>query len=116
MRREDKAFAATVAEMLGERHPATRFQLELIVKTLGREQVKALLKETLTIENGGGQLLPNGSRKRTIGGVFFNLVKSRFAKILPREVLMYHTFIKLKRKPLRPVGKRQPNRPTRIAS
>lgn len=116
MRKEDQAFSAWVAEALGESHPATRFQIELIVKTLGRDQVKALLKETLTIETSGGQMLPDGSRRRTIGGIFFNLVKSRYAKRMPREVMMYHTFIKLRKKPPFPVGKRQPARPTRIAS
>lgn len=108
MNSDQRVFVEKVADMLGEHHPATKFQIQLIARTLGREQVMALLKETLALENAGGVMLPDGSRRRTIGGVFFDLVKKRYGEKLPREVNMYHTYIKL---PIRkPQGRRMPAR------
>ena len=113
---EERAFAEKVAEVLEETHKATKFQLALIVQALGADVVKALLKETLQIEQNGGVMLPDGSRRRTPGGVFFDLVKKRYAGKVPREVMMHHLFIKLpsskpqKRPMNRPPVKRKPVR------
>jgi hypothetical protein len=57
-------------------------QIERVVQHLGADAALALLQETLEVEAGGGTWLPDGSRRRTPGGVFFQLVKGR----APHEV------------------------------
>src|SRR5260370_10822433 len=61
----------TIAEQLGETEPEPLQLLHKGVKKLGPEQALAFLKETQEIETQGGLLLPDGSRRRTLGGVFF---------------------------------------------
>ena len=41
---------------------------------LGRTQARALLTETIRIEEQGGMMVPDGSRRRTPGGVYLYLV------------------------------------------
>ena len=44
---------------------------------MGLEFAQVVLQETLAIETQGGMMLPDGSRRRTPGGVFFYLVRDR---------------------------------------
>lgn len=50
-------------------------------KYLGEERSRQLVQEALAVEAAGGMLVSNGSRKRSLGGVFFKLAKK---KIGPR--------------------------------
>jgi hypothetical protein len=68
---------ATIAQQLGETQPHPMFQIRRIVQRLGPETALAFLRETLEIEAAGGMPVPDGSRRRTPGGVFFHLVRSR---------------------------------------
>ena len=63
--------AMMIANRLGEKEEPARKQIITIVKALGRTQALALLEETLRIEEQGGMMLPDGSRRRTIGGIYF---------------------------------------------
>lgn len=65
--------AAIIAGALGETEFAPRANITNIVQALGRTQARALLAKTLEIEANGGMMLPDGSRRRTPGGVFFHL-------------------------------------------
>jgi len=47
------------------------------VRHLGEERVAALLAEALALQAAGGEPLPDGSRARTVGGIFFRLVRHR---------------------------------------
>ena len=67
----------TIAERLGETEAEPLQLLHKVVKKLGPEQALAFLKETQEIEAQGGLLLPGGSRRRTPGGVFFYLVRTK---------------------------------------
>jgi hypothetical protein len=69
--------AKTLAETLGETEPSVCAQLSMIVKKLGPDQALSFLQETLDIEEKGGMMLPDGSRRRTKGGVFFHLVRTK---------------------------------------
>jgi hypothetical protein len=69
--------AMLIADRLGETEEGAQTQLVRIVGALGRTQARALLEETLRIEEGGGMLLPNGSRRRTIGGIYFHLAYTK---------------------------------------
>lgn len=74
---ETDGVADQIAAQLGETAFAPRRQIRRIVAVLGVAQTQALLTEALAIEARGGLLLPDGSRRRTPGGVFFQLVKAR---------------------------------------
>ena len=60
------------ADQLGETEEGPRKQLVRLVQALGRTQTRTLLENPLRIEEGSG-LMPDGSRRRTPGGVFFYL-------------------------------------------
>jgi len=49
------------------------------VDRLGIDYVQELLDEVQKVERDGGQMTSDGDRKRTPGGVFWNLLKQRLA-------------------------------------
>jgi hypothetical protein len=65
-----------IATALGEQ-PATPawWTIRFLLRRLGTEKVAGLVAEALRIENGGGLLTNDGSRRRTLGGVFFHIAK-----------------------------------------
>jgi hypothetical protein len=78
----------TIAEQLGETEPAPVSQIRRVVKALGTEQALALLKETLSIEAQGGLMLPDASRRRTAGGVFFHLIRTTVKKSVRTRIFL----------------------------
>jgi hypothetical protein len=72
--------AANIAQQLGEADPIPREQIRRIVERLGAEATLTFLRETLETELQVGMLLPDRSRRRTPGGVFFYLLRSRTSK------------------------------------
>lgn len=75
------AAAAAIAEKLGENDAIPLKQIDQIVEALGEDRALELLEQTMAIEESGGMLVADGSRRRSPGGVFFHLVR----KELPRE-------------------------------
>src|SRR3712207_6718767 len=69
------ALAAHIASPLGERDSGAQTQIRRLVRVLGRERALALLADTARVEAMGGLLVPDGSRCRTPGGVFFHLAR-----------------------------------------
>ena len=67
--------ATRIADTLGERVPGPRAQIARVVRVLGVERAQAFYEQALAVEQAGGMLLPDGSRRRTPGGVFFKLVR-----------------------------------------
>jgi hypothetical protein len=63
-----------LAEVLQE---PKRTLLTKVMRTLGIDRTTAILADTLTCEANGGMQTKDGSRRRTPGGVFFQLVKER---------------------------------------
>ncbi len=51
--------------------------LTKVLRTLGADRCRAILTETLQHETAGGMLTKDRTRRRTPGGVFFQLVKER---------------------------------------
>ncbi|XP_077200562.1 phosphorylated adapter RNA export protein isoform X2 [Paroedura picta] len=47
-----------------------------VVKIIGKKKAIELLMETAEVEQNGGLLIMNGSRRRTPGGVYLNLLKN----------------------------------------
>ncbi|MBI5930915.1 MAG: hypothetical protein HY862_16515 [Chloroflexi bacterium] len=68
-----RQFADELADKLNESNPKARFQLRRIVETQGRTFAQRLLDETLKIEEEGGMMTLDGTRRRTIGGVYLYL-------------------------------------------
>src|SRR6266446_10110250 len=67
----------TLAEVLRE---PKRMLLMNVLRTLGVDRTTAILADTLTCEANGGMLTKDGTRRRTPGGVFFQLVRERATK------------------------------------
>lgn len=72
---EGDTVAQMIAEQLDEKLWTARHMILLSVHVLGVETALALLQETQDKEAAGGIMLPDGSRRRTPGGVYFLLVK-----------------------------------------
>src|SRR6266581_1447145 len=70
----DTVTVDTLAEVLQE---PNRPLLTQVLRTLGTDRTTATLAETLQCEANGGMLTKDGTRRRTPGGVFFQLVKER---------------------------------------
>jgi hypothetical protein len=74
---------AAVAELAGrlvETEPKALEQLERIVRRFGLARAQTFLQQALEVESQGGLWLPNRTRRRTLGGVFFYLVRSQISK------------------------------------
>jgi hypothetical protein len=69
--------AVTVASRLRERRPDVVYQIDQIVQVLGTPTVEELCGQAEAIQAAGGERLANGTRKRTLGGIFFRLARER---------------------------------------
>src|ERR687886_2442663 len=76
---DTRELVSTIAQQLGETQSGPINQIRRIVQRLGTEAALSFLQETQQIEAQGGRMLPDGSRRRTPGGVFFSLVKDRLS-------------------------------------
>jgi hypothetical protein len=70
---------STIAKALGESDEIPLGQIAGVVRSLGDELSLKLLEETQQIEAKGGMMLPDNSRKRTMGGVFFYLARQKLS-------------------------------------
>lgn len=66
-----------LAEALGETEPEPVQQIARIVERLGPAYAHELLQETQRIEREGGLMVRDRSRRRTPGGVFFQVTRQR---------------------------------------
>jgi len=71
---------STIAKALGESDEIPLGQIAGVVRVLGEELSLKLLEETREIETKGGMMLPDNSRKRSIGGVFFFLARQKLSQ------------------------------------
>jgi PHAX RNA-binding domain len=71
------AVAQKIAERLGETLEPQLLQIENIVWALGQVQAWALMLDAIEIDEGEGMLVPDGSRRRTVGGIFFYLAYTK---------------------------------------
>jgi len=65
-----------IAAALGETAHGPLGQVDRVVGRLGTDRSRAFLARTQEIKAAGGLPLPDGSRRRTPGGVFFHLVRA----------------------------------------
>jgi len=85
----ETTLATEIARQLRERAAVPRATIARAVAALGEERARALLAKTQRTEAAGGLLLPDGSRRRTPGGVFFHLVRQT-ATPVERKVIFPH--------------------------
>jgi hypothetical protein len=69
--------AAQIAAQLGETEGIPQQTIWRCVRTLGPERAQAFVAQALDVEANGGMMVPDGSRKRTLGGIFFYLVRTQ---------------------------------------
>jgi hypothetical protein len=69
--------ATAIAAQLGETHAGARATIWRTVRTIGPERAQAFVAQAQEIEANGGMMVPDGSRKRTLGGIFFYLVRTQ---------------------------------------
>ncbi len=78
----------TIARALGETEPEPLQRLQAVVTILGPDQALALCEKALAVEQQGGMLTQDGTRRRTAGGIFFYLVRGsgnkQVQKLWPR--------------------------------
>jgi len=73
---EDWRATQEIAAQLGETERGPLGQVGRVVGRLGTDRARTFLTRTQEIEAAGGLMLPDGSRRRTPGGVFFHLVRA----------------------------------------
>jgi PHAX RNA-binding domain len=100
----DTLTVETLAAILQEPKVAL---LRQVLRTMGPERCAAILADTLACEASGGMLTKDGTRRRTPGGVFFQLVKAQ-ATPKERQRLFYRA---LPQQPTAPAPGRPPAPP-----
>ncbi len=83
---EMQSLARQIAQALGETQKKPVAQILAIIDKCGIEFAQALLAETQTIEAQGGMLLSDKSRRRTTGGIFFKLARSKISSELAKAI------------------------------
>jgi len=79
---EMQAYVQEVAEILGEEKESPIHQIKLILQHMGKEFTEKYVEKALRIEERGGMMTDDGKRRRTLGGVFFYITKTK----LPEEI------------------------------
>ena len=93
--------ADQIAQQLGENETEPRKTIYKIVKKLGRDEAQRFVQKALEIDSAGGMMLPDLSRRRTIGGIFFYLVKTEAPPEMTRHIFPRRpTHLKKKTLPL----------------
>jgi len=64
----DKDFALYLINQLGETDEVTKLSLLIMVKELGQTDCQTILEQA---KENQGELINDGSRERTLGGLFF---------------------------------------------
>ncbi|NTU79519.1 MAG: cold shock domain-containing protein [Chloroflexales bacterium] len=96
------ALALEIAQALSEAAPPALAQIRKIIRALGQETTQEAVREALRVEEAGGMLLPDESRRRTPGGVFFVLIRERLTA--EQRVQIFPTPYQRRKKPATPGG------------
>jgi hypothetical protein len=106
---EFQGIAQQIIMTLGETAPKPCEQITAIVEKCGIEFAQSLLQETQEVEAQGGMMLPDQSRRRTPGGVFFHLARHKMPPELAKVIFSsYYKPKPAKKKTVPKKGKEQP--------
>ena len=100
--------AQKLAEVLQE---ANLLLLKDVLKLLGPDRTHTILTETLQVEAAGGMLTTDGTRRRTPGGTFFQLVR-KHATPRERQRLFFRPGPQPRQRPASVQPDHQPQAPT----
>ncbi len=78
-----------IAEVLGESDPIPVSQIAAVVEALGEVEALGILAQTERVESTGGMMVPDGSRKRTRGGIFFALARATLTPAQRRKIFTH---------------------------
>jgi len=78
--------AEEIAAQVGETEVEPKRIIGRALRNLGEERVRAFVAQALEVEATGGLMLPDGSRRRTPGGVFFYLMRGGIDKKASRKI------------------------------
>ena len=70
----------TAREIARVLYEPCRFLVARALRVLGQDRCIELVTEALLREHQGGMLLKDGSRKRSLGGIFLQLCKERSSR------------------------------------
>jgi hypothetical protein len=90
-----------IAERLEETNPNALRQIASILTRCGTEQTLSWFEEAITIEANGGLMIGDESRRRTPGGVFLYLARTRVSDELREEIFPRKKWQKGKKKKLK---------------
>jgi hypothetical protein len=105
--------AEQIADALKEEEGQAREKIAAIVERCGLDFAQDIFEQTLAVEEQGGLMVRDGSRRRTVGGVFFYLVKDRL-KREKRYSDLDDLFPRDERSPAGPVSPHAPPIPQRV--
>ena len=66
-----------IATTLGETNETPLAEIRRVIEVLGEEKALSILDETSKVDAGEGMLTDDGKQRRTLGGIFFKLVKNQ---------------------------------------
>lgn len=69
--------AGEIAAQLGETESSVRWQIGRALRIIGEERTRAFVAQARAVEAAGGMMLPDGSRRHTVGGLFFRLMREQ---------------------------------------
>lgn len=78
--------AVTAGAIASVLHESCHIVIARALRVLGPERCVAILADALTIESNGGMWLKDGSRKRTLGGVFLALCREQATREERRKI------------------------------
>jgi hypothetical protein len=84
--KQERADADAIAKQLEETEKQPRYQLLRMRKACGMSFMEALLDETLSVEENGGIMTVDMSRRRTTGGVYFFLARRYLSVKVRRSI------------------------------
>lgn len=83
---EKEALVQSIATQLNEIYPRPIQCIQRIIEFCGPQFAQDVLKETFEVEEQGGLFIPNRKRRRTVGGVFFYLVRQKITPELEQKI------------------------------
>src|SRR5918998_1547127 len=108
---EQRQAALRIADALGEQVHGPRAQVGRVVQVLGIERTQAIYEQALEVEAAGGMMLPDGSRRRTPGGVFFKLVRDSVSEVEREKIFPPQPWTKKRKQPQQSTPAAAPSAP-----